>query len=672
MKRILATMLLVCVVVSGAVMLSSCEKNEFTSMIPGLNATIDKVQELTHVHKLELVDQVDPTCNDAGTKSYYACKGCEMIFADEKGEIVITSPDLIEKLAHAYDDEYDADCNLCGAVRTAKCRHANTEILAAKAANCTETGLTAGEKCLDCGETLTAQEIIPALDHSYDNDADTTCNRIGCGYERCLHTNTEAVGEATESTCSVQGVTAGEKCSDCGEILVAQEKLPLADHTEVKADAVAAGCITTGLTEGTKCSVCGTAIKAQETVAAAGHKWNGISCTTCGAVKFEAENAAFVTDIERAGQGLQSNKTLEQANYPSGGGYVYYLSDSGNATLTFTIHSSKAGKAVLSFCMGLSGKYNASQLFTLTVNGNNYNYYETAVLPNYADAGVVQYFGWYEVEVAEVDLIEGNNTLVLTRNTNGINFDYITLRSTDGAVIGTADCSKDGHNYSNWEITVAPTYEAAGEIKKGCSACSDIQTATLPAVSEANGYTKVSFDAFSSVWEYTHEGEKLSITMEDVKLSTYEFTIENNDPFIAENGGSFVTGSDGTQKQNNKYGTFYEHTKGATFTTKVTVEQATTVKFIIKICSTNNYSFNYADAYTAVTLNGNKVETNEGTVNTVGWYTNTASEVYIATLNLQAGENVITFTAGTATAKDLNIASIAFESAIPVTLGAKK
>ena len=74
MKRILATMLFLCVVVSGMVMLSSCEKNEFTAMIPGFNAFMDKVEELTHVHKITLVEQVNPTCNDAGTKEYRWCR----------------------------------------------------------------------------------------------------------------------------------------------------------------------------------------------------------------------------------------------------------------------------------------------------------------------------------------------------------------------------------------------------------------------------------------------------------------------------------------------------------------------------------------------------------------------------------------------------------------------
>ena len=680
MKKIIATVLLVCVVVSGIVFICFGEKSDFTSIIPGLNATMDMVQDLTHVHKLQLVGQVDPTCDDAGTKAYYACDGCEELFADEKGEMVITAPDLIERLSHEYDDEYDADCNLCGAVRVAKCRHASTKILAAKAENCTESGLTKGEECLDCGEMIVSQQIIPATGHSYDNDEDVSCNN--CGYERCLHTNTEAVGAATESTCSVHGMTAGEKCSDCGEILVAQEKLPLADHTEVATDAVAAGCITSGHTAGSKCSVCDTVIKKPETVAATGHKWEGIGCTTCGAVKFEAEDSVLVTDIERAGQGLQSNKTLEQANYPSGDGYVYYLSDDGNATLTFTVNSSKAGKAVLSFRMGLTKyEYTASKLFTFTVNNKECEYYSSAVFPTYEEAGVIIYFGWYEVEVAEIDLVEGNNTIVLTRNTNGMNFDYIALRSTDGATIGTSDCSKVGHSYGAWTVSVEPTYEAAGEIKKICSACSDVQTATLPVVSLDNKYTKVGSDSFTTDWEYTYDGQKFSFTVEDVKTSVYEFTIADNDPFDAANGGSVVKGTvDGSQevgKTTNKYGTFYELNKGATFTLTINVEEATDIAFIIKVCSTNNYSFDYSKAITAISSKNssgseNEIVVNSGTVNTVGWYTSTASAIEIATISLAEGTNTITFTMGTETAKTLNIASIAFESAIPVSLGAKE
>lgn len=52
------------------------------------------------------------------------------------------------------------------------------EKVVGKAATCTETGLTDGEKCAVCGEVLTAQEVIPALGHT-DPDADGKCSRCG-------------------------------------------------------------------------------------------------------------------------------------------------------------------------------------------------------------------------------------------------------------------------------------------------------------------------------------------------------------------------------------------------------------------------------------------------------------------------------------------------------------
>lgn len=670
MKKILATILFLCVVVFSMALLSSCEANEFTSMIPGLNAFMEKVEEYTHVHVIELVEQVEPTCGEPGTKAYYACKGCEMIFADEKGEMVITSPDLIEKLAHEYDDEYDADCNLCGDVRVPKCRHSNTEVLSAKNATCTESGLTAGEKCNDCGETLTAQQIVPALNHLYDNDTDATCNRENCDYVRCFHPETEAAGEATESTCSVQGLTAGKKCSDCGEILEAQEKLPLKDHTEVADEAVAAGCITTGLTAGSHCSVCGSSIVKQQTVAAVGHKWDGISCTDCGTVKFEAEDSVLVTDITRAGQGLQSNKTLAQANYPSGDGYVYYLSDSGNATLTFTVNSSKSGKAVLSFCMGLSYEYTASQLFTLTVNDNVCEYYATAIFPDYSDVGAIRYFGWYEIEVAEVNLVEGKNTIVLTRNTNGINFDYIALRSTDGAVIGNADCAANGHSYGKWTVTTEPTYEAAGQIKATCGVCSVSKTADLPAISTENGYTLIS-EGTASIWEYTYDGEKITISVASASEATkYSFVVgTETDPFVAANDGSTTS----TLKTEEGVGTYYGNgtNKTFTYTLKVNVEKATSVTLLIR-CAKRYGPYEHSDIFGSLTVNGS-TEGITYTGDTIQWGTTSAAwgdfkDYALATISLNEGTNTIEFTVITS----CNVEAVIIESIVPVSLGAKE
>ena len=100
----------------------------------------------------------------------------------------------------------------------AEAPHTHTEeVLAAKEATCTETGLTEGKKCSTCGEILVAQEEVAAKGH------------------------TEEVLAAKEATCTETGLTEGKKCSVCGEVLVAQEELAAKGHS---------------FTEG-KCTVCG-------------------------------------------------------------------------------------------------------------------------------------------------------------------------------------------------------------------------------------------------------------------------------------------------------------------------------------------------------------------------------------------------------------------------------
>ena len=66
-----------------------------------------------------------------------------------------------------------------------KCKHEDaTQIktLEGKKATCTSTGLTDGQYCAACNEILVAQQEIPMVSHSYENDYDNSCNV--CGYIR--------------------------------------------------------------------------------------------------------------------------------------------------------------------------------------------------------------------------------------------------------------------------------------------------------------------------------------------------------------------------------------------------------------------------------------------------------------------------------------------------------
>ena len=94
------------------------------------------------------------------------------------------------------------------AVSGVACKHENTVAIPAVPATCTETGLTEGTKCSDCGEILVAQEVVAALGH------------------------TEEIIPGTPATFDAAGTTDGVKCSVCGMILVGQEVAPMLDYNE--------------------------------------------------------------------------------------------------------------------------------------------------------------------------------------------------------------------------------------------------------------------------------------------------------------------------------------------------------------------------------------------------------------------------------------------------------
>lgn len=78
---------------------------------------------------------------------------------------------------------------------------------AAVAATCTESGLTAGSHCSECGEVLVKQEVVPATGH------------------------TEVIQEEQEATCTESGLTEGRYCKDCGEVFAKQSTISALGHT---------------------------------------------------------------------------------------------------------------------------------------------------------------------------------------------------------------------------------------------------------------------------------------------------------------------------------------------------------------------------------------------------------------------------------------------------------
>lgn len=191
-----------------------------------------------------------------------------------------------DKLGHSYTSEVTTqpDCTTPG-VRTYTCQndnsHTYTEVEPALGhkiivdkkveATCTKTGLTEGQHCERCDGATVEQSVIPMISHTYDDDNDADCN--ACGAVRdvsCKHTNTEVI-EGYAATCTVNGLTNGLKCKDCGEIIENQQPIIAEGHKDEVIPSVDATCTTSGLTEGKKCSVCKEILVEQKTVDALGH-----------------------------------------------------------------------------------------------------------------------------------------------------------------------------------------------------------------------------------------------------------------------------------------------------------------------------------------------------------------------------------------------------------------
>jgi ribosomal protein L32 len=259
-------------------------------------------------------------CKTPGYTTYTCLHGCgetkvvyDQLTAHEEEEVPAKAATCIEAGYAAY-----TKCAVCGEALTefkpiAKTAHTWVVDEAAQDADCENAGHTASYKCATegCDATIEATEIA-ALGHSYGRwivTKNATCTEAGEKLRVCARCNDEDTEEIAAlghdyvdvaeipATCAETGVTAGVKCSRCGDIQSGCTVIPKLDtHTFGEYETIAEATCTAVGAKKHVCSVCGleetevipmkehtfeTVEKVDSTCTKIGHE-AGKVCTVCG------------------------------------------------------------------------------------------------------------------------------------------------------------------------------------------------------------------------------------------------------------------------------------------------------------------------------------------------------------------------------------------------------
>ena len=245
----------------------------------------------------EIVDNaVEPTCTETGLTEGKHCKVCgKVIKAQEevpaKGHLagnweINTKPGCVTVGSQVRK------CLTCGEIVETKGLAAlgHTIVIDEAVENtCKRSGLTEGQHCSICGETIKEQKVIPPKGHTPSGEwvitEKPTCEAGGTRVQYCtdcgeivktekidaLGHNYDEYVSNNDATCTNDG-TKTATCTRCGfENTITDEGSALG-HLLVKDEAVEATCTEDGLTEGYHCARCKKVITPQKKVYAEGHK----------------------------------------------------------------------------------------------------------------------------------------------------------------------------------------------------------------------------------------------------------------------------------------------------------------------------------------------------------------------------------------------------------------
>ena len=643
LKRNLLIILLVCLTVVLTVTLSACN-------IGGKEESTNE-----HQHSLTEVAEVKATCTENGTEGYYACSGCDKLFADADGSVEIEAPKAIEKLGHSFTNYVAHDNATCTAngTKTAKCDRCDvTDTIAddgsmkghslAEAVKenvvdvtCTTDGsYDSVVYCSVCNDKISSETVTVKAtgEHIYSTEkerVDATCVATGyavmaCG---CGKTETKTLEiDANAHSFGVGELTVAPTCISTGvRTYTCQLET---SHTKTEEVAIDSNAHSWGT---------GVATAATETEAG----YVTVSCTHNAEHSFKvySENAnnANPSEIARLFDGKVADKWYSgsglsnSAYYPEGTNHSLVFEYNASFTLagysmTMGNDNVKTGRSPEKWVLyGSNDGEKWDSVHTVDVAGFTEDYEQKSfTLDN-----PVSYKYYKFVFLA---LAGGTNKYYAC----GVQFSEFSMNTVEKEAV---------HTYS-YSVNTYPTYTSKGSLVRTCNLCSDVVTIYIPTVSEDNGYTKL-FSGLATRWEYTYDGFTFIVDIEEaVESNNYSFTA--NEAYNLASGSCDATYNDAG---------YFSAVSGNSSTTTITVPADTAVHFIIKGAAAEQ-SVNVSDFISSIKVNyseSNCVISREK-VQFTG--EDTWVNFYVATLYLEKGVNTVTFSVE----GNINIAGVSFDS----------
>lgn len=215
------------------------------------------------------ISAIKPTCTADGWTEGAYCVDCGETTVEQ-----VVDPQLGHDFAGWYV-ETEETCKVeglkknkcmrdgCGFVDTKVINKTENHTLVkvdGKAATCTEPGLTDGEMCSVCEKMTIAQEIIPALTHSFTKYEVTeeakcgvagkevaVCDRDGCGAKdekaiAALEHNFSEYVYNEDATCAANGTKTAVCLNGCGEADTVEAKDTMLDHADEDGDKICDSC----------------------------------------------------------------------------------------------------------------------------------------------------------------------------------------------------------------------------------------------------------------------------------------------------------------------------------------------------------------------------------------------------------------------------------------------